>query len=169
MKHGGLIIQAKQELKKGGNMKYKKGNMMRYVFVLLAIGFLFTSCKFITVNPSLEAENYRNFGTDIGIYLKTTEPKFVVKSKAYIEGALRLSDEELLSNNVLQVAYEYALEQNQDDAALILLIKSMINTFGIKIDASTILPDERPAYVANVRALLQAYSNATKGVKIGTQ
>jgi len=143
--------------------------MKKLLFVLLAATFLFTGCKFITVNPSLEKANYEAFGTDIGIYLKTTEPKFVVKSKAYIEGALRLSDEELLSNNVLQVAYEAALEKNPDNAALILLIKSMINTFGIKIDASTILPDERPEYVANVRALLKAYSKATEGVKIGTQ
>jgi len=142
-------------------MYRKKGNTM--FFAVLAMVFLFalTGCKFIQVNPSLEKSNYETFGSDLGTFLKTTDPEFVVTAKPWIDGVLLMSDEQLLNANVLQTAYEYAMKTRPDDAALILLIKSGINLFGIKIDASGILPDERPAYVTNVRALIQAYSDAT--------
>ena len=142
---------------------------MKRLYAVLIILFFMVGCKFVQVSPSLEAENYRVFGQDLGIYLKNTEPKFVAKSKNWVEGALKASDEELLNGNVLQVAFEYAMEKNPDNAALILLIKSMINTLGIKVDVSSIIPDERPAYVANVRALLQAYAKATEGITVIAQ
>ena len=75
-----------------------------------------------------------------------------------------MSDQQLIDANVLKTAYEYAMKAKPDNAAMILLIKSGINLLGIKIDASNIQPDQRPAYVSHVRALMQAYSDATKGV-----
>ena len=136
----------------------------RLLFILIAVMFLFGGCSFIQINPSLETANYEVFGSDLGTFLKTTDPGFVVKAKPWIDGVLMLSDEELLNANVLQVAYTYAMKVYPDDAAVILLIKSGINLLGIKIDASGILPDERPMYVTTVRALLEAYAKATEGV-----
>lgn len=138
--------------------------MKRAILILIGIMFLFGGCSFIQINPSVETENYATFGADLGTFLKTTDPGFVVKAKPWIDGVLLMTDEELLSANVLQTAYIYAMKAYPDDAAVILLIKSGINLLGIKIDASGILPDERPMHVTNVRALIQAYADATEGV-----
>lgn len=138
--------------------------MKRLFLVLLALVmvFAFMGCSFVQINPSIESENYNTFGRDLGTYLKSKRPELVLKVKPHVDVALAMSDKELLEKNVLQTAYEYAMETYPDDADLIFVIKSGINLLGIKIDASQLTPDELPGYAKCIRAVLKGFSDVTK-------
>ena len=137
--------------------------MKRVCLVLLSMVMLlsFSSCL-IQINPNDQVAKYETFGRNLGTYFKYKYPEFVVKAKPYIKGVLTLSDAELFNEDVLQVAYDYALKKYPKDRELILLAKSGIDLYGIKLDISKILPDERPLYVKGIRALLKGFYAASK-------
>jgi len=132
--------------------------MKRVCLVLLAMVMLlsFSSCL-IQIDPNNQVAKYETFGRNLGSYFKYKYPEFVVKAKPYIKGVLTLSDAELFNEDVLQLAYTYALDKYPKDRELILLVKSGIDLYGIKLDMSEILPDDRPEYVKSVRALLKGF------------
>ncbi len=130
------------------------------VLLVLLVGFLPLSCL-IQVNPNDQTAKYETFGRNLGTYFKNTNPEFVEKSKVYIKGALALSDADLFAADVLQTAYDYALKHNPKNAELLLIIKSGIDMFGIKIDLSKIMPDDRPKYVDGIRALLKGFAETS--------
>ena len=134
------------------------------LIVMLFIAFLFTGCGIIQINPSTDANNYEMLGRDIGTYMKIKKPEVVEDAADWVEAALLLTDEEILSNNALQAMYEYLLKEMPENAEIILLAKSTLNILGVKInlDASQLLPEDRPKYVECVRGLLKGYSEATK-------
>jgi len=136
--------------------------MKRLFLILLTASFLFTGCSILQISPSVDSAQYEMLGRDIGSYLNVKKPEFVAQSVPWVEGALTLTDEQLINGNVLQAAYEYALKANPEDAEFILLIKSSINILGIKIDASQLLPEEKPKYVECVRGVLKGYAAAIK-------
>ena len=137
--------------------------MKRLSLFLLAIAMLisFTGCP-LQVNPSIEMGNYETFGQNLGTFFKTTDPEFAEESETWVKGALELSNAEILDKNILQTAYKYAMKNKPEDAPLILLTKQGIDTFGIKIDASKILPEDRPKYAKCVRVFLKGYLEAVK-------
>lgn len=132
------------------------------VFVFLTVGL--TGCKFIQINPSTDVNSYEMLGKDIGIYMKVKRPDVVKEAKDWVDDALILTDEEILSKNALQVMYEHVLTEYPENAEIIFLSKSVLNLAGVKInlDASQLLPEEKPIYVECVRGLLKGYSEATK-------
>jgi len=136
--------------------------MKRLFLTLLAVCFLSVGCSMFQIDPATDAAQYEMLGRDIGSYLNVKKPEFVAQSIPWVEGALTLTDEQLINGNVLQVAYEYALKASSKDAEFILLIKSAISILGIKIDASQLLPEEKPKYVECVRGILKGYSEAIK-------
>lgn len=142
--------------------------MKKACLVLLATVFIVMSLsgcnnKYFQINPSVETENYKMFGHDLGIFLKAKHPGIVLKIEPDIKIAVLMTDEELISGNVLQTAYVYAMKTWPEEAEMIFVAKSGINLFGIKIDISSILPEERPLYLTNVRALIVEYLKATEG------
>lgn len=139
----------------------------RLLFILVALFFIW-GCP-LQINPTTEESNYATLGKDIGTLLKVTDPGFVVKSAAWVNGALLLSDAQLLEADLLQTAYEYLLAQRPDDAALVLLIKSSCNLMGIKLDVSLVSQEDLPVYFKCVRALLSGYKEVTKDVKTQTK
>lgn len=139
-----------------------KGTTMRFLLILITVCFLFTGCKFIQINPSTDQMLYETLGGNIGAYLKARDPALVAKVAPHIKTALAMSNEELISENVLQVAYEYALKSRPDDAEFILLVKSTIDIFGVRLDASLLFPEEIPKYLLCVKSFLKGYSGATK-------
>jgi len=138
--------------------------MKRIWLVLLAIIMLagFTGCPFVQINPNSQIAKYETFGRTLGIYFKNTNPEFVKKSKAYITGALKLSDTDLFAANVLETAYEYAMKYEGKNKELITLIKMGFNLYGVKIDLSSIAPDDRPVYIDSIRALLKGFAETSK-------
>lgn len=137
--------------------------MKRVCLVLLAMVMLvgFTSCL-IQINPNDQVAKYETFGRNLGTYVKNKNPEFVAKANTYVKGILELSDEELIKADVLQTAYDYAMENYSKNADLIFLIKNGLDLYGVKIDASKILPDDRPKYVRSIRALVKGYYEASK-------
>lgn len=137
--------------------------MKRLFLILLAEVMLlsFSSCL-LQINPNSQEAKYETFGRNLGTYVKNKNPEFVAKSNTYVKGVLELSDEELISNNILQTAYDYAMANHSEDADLIFLVKSGLDLYGVKIDISKIMPDDRPLYVKSVRALVKGYYEASK-------
>ena len=138
--------------------------MKRVCLILLAMVMLvgFTGCPYIQVNPNSQVAKYETFGRSLGTYFKNANPEFVEKSKAYITGALALSDADLFAANVLETAYEYAMKHGGKNKELIALIKMGFDLYGVKIDLSSIAPDDRPVYVDSVRALLKGFAETSK-------
>jgi len=136
--------------------------MKRVLFTLITVCFMFTGCKFIQINPSTDQALYENLGGNIGAYLKVKEPALVAKSAPWVKGAMAMTDEELISKNVLQAAYKYALEARPDDAEFILLVKSIVDLVGLRLDASLLFPEQIPKYLMCTRALIKGYSEAVK-------
>lgn len=146
---------------KGGTFdKLWKGPLI----VMLFIAFLFTGCGILQINPSVDVNQYEILGRDIGTYMKVKKPDIVEDVAMWVEGALLLTDEEILNQNALQVMYEYLLKEMPENAEVILITKSTLNILGVKInlDASQLLPEDRPKYVECVRGLLKGYSESTK-------
>ncbi len=141
---------------------YKEGDMKRFWIVLLVlfVGCIPLGCL-VQINPNDQVAKYETFGRNLGTYFKNTNPEFVEKSKAYIKGALALTDAELFAADVLQTAYDYALKYNPKNAELFLLIKSGIDMFGITIGIDEIMPDDRLKYVDSVRALLKGFAETS--------
>ena len=138
--------------------------MKRIYLFLLAMVMLvsFTGCPFVQIDPNNQVAKYETFGRNLGTYAKNKNPEFVAEANTYVKGILELSDEELISADVLQTAYDYAMKNYPKNMDLIFLIKSGIDLYGIKIDVSKILPDERPEYVRSIRALVKGYYEASK-------
>ena len=127
--------------------------------IVLVIGL--TGCL-IQINPNDQVSKYETFGRNLGVYVKNKNPEFVDKANTYVKGILTLSDEELIKADVLQTAYAYAMENHSKNADLIFLIKSGLDLYGVTIDLSQVLPDERPLYVRSVRALVKGYYETSK-------
>jgi len=144
----------------------KEGIMKRLFLVLLAVAFLFIGCQngILQINPSTDVNSYETLGRDIGAYMKVKKPEVVEKAQEWVDGALLLTDEEILSKNILQTLYEHVLTEYPENAEIIFLGKSVLNIAGVKInlDASQLLPEEKPVYVECVRGVLKGYSEATK-------
>ena len=139
--------------------------MKRLFLVLLAIAFLFIGCPpFIEINPSIDVNQYEILGRDIGTYMLVKKPEVVEDAAKWVKAALLLTDEEILSQNALQSMHEYILQEMPENAEIILLAKSTLNILGVKLnlDASQLLPEDRPKYVECVRGLLKGYSESTK-------
>ena len=132
------------------------------LFLALAMLFTFTGCPFIQINPNDQVAKYETFGRNLGTYVKNKNPEFVAKANTYVKGVLELSDEELITSNILQTAYDYAMTNYSKDADLIFLVKSGLDLYGVTLDLSEVLPDERPLYVKSVRALVKGYYEASK-------
>ena len=133
--------------------------------IVLGLAILFTTgCGIIQINPSVDVNQYETLGRDIGTYMKVKKPDVVDNVAEWVEGTLLLTDEGILDTNALQVIYEYLLKEMPEDAGVILLAKSTLNILGVKInlDASQLLPEDRPKYVECVRGLLKGYSEVTK-------
>lgn len=131
------------------------------IIIVLLSGCLLSGCL-LQINPNSQEAKYETFGRNLGTYVKNKHPEFVAKSNTYVKGVLELSDEELIGDNVLQTAYDYAMENYPNDAELILLVKSGLDVYGVTIDLSKVLPDSRPLYIKSVRALVKGYYEASK-------
>jgi len=141
-------------------MKYRS----RRLFLVLLTGviaFIFTSCSFIQIKPSVETDKYYIFGRDLGTYLKNKRPHLISEVTPYVSVALDMSNEKLLETNVLQTAFEYVMEKWPDDSDLIFAVKSLINLLGIKIDVSQFAPEELPTYAKCIRAVLRGFADVT--------
>ena len=156
---------------KPGGTNGKKGNTMKQTLttislaIVLGLTILLTGCPpFIQINPSTDVNNYEMLGRDIGTYMKVIKRDVVEDAAGWVAAALLLSDEEILSQNALQAMYEYLLKEMPENAEVMLLAKSTLNILGVKInlDASQLLPEDRPKYVECVRGLLKGYSESTK-------
>ena len=148
-------------------MIYRKSNTTKtLLFVIIAVCFLFTGCQngILQINPSVDVDQYEMLGRDIGTYMKVRRPEVVKDAADWIKAALLLTDEEILSQNALQAMYEYLLKEMPENAEVILLAKSTLNILGVKLnlDASQLLPEDRPKYVECVKGLLRGYSESTK-------
>ena len=139
--------------------------MKRLIVVFIAVCFLFVGCQngIIQINPSVDVDRYEALGKDIGGYMKIYEPEAVADAADWVEDALLMSDDELLSKDALQIMYEYILER-ASHPEVVLLAKSTLSVFGVKVNlnAGQLLPDEKPVYLKCVRGLLKGYSEATK-------
>ena len=137
--------------------------MKKVYLVLLAMVMLlsFSSCL-LQINPNNQVAKYETFGRNLGTYVKNKNPEFVAKANTYVKGVLELSNEELITSNILQTAYDYAMENYSKDADFIFLVKSGLDLYGVTIDLSKVLPDERPLYVKSVRALVKGYYETSK-------
>ena len=128
---------------------------------ILGVTFLFIGCSFLQINPSTDATAYENLGRDVGSYLKATkDQEWLAESKKWVDDVLLLTDEELISQNVLQTAYELLLAKYPEKAGQFLLVKSTLTILGVKINLNPadLLPEDRPVYIACVRGLLKGYS-----------
>ena len=145
-------------------MIYRKSNTTKtLLFAIIAGCFLFTGCGILQINPSTDVDSYEMLGRDIGTYMKVKKPDVVEDAAKWVEGALLLTDEEILNQNALQVMYEYLLKKFPENAEIILITKSTLNILGVKLnlDASQLFPEDRPKYVECVRGLLKGYSEST--------
>jgi|GEM_PF-3711852 len=141
------------------------------VIILLSTVFLF-SCSAIQINPSNDVSVYKNLGRDVGTHLKATKDDvWLAKSKKWAEDALLLTDEELLTNNIIQVAYEKLLEKYPDKADRFFMAKSFLTVMGVSVnlDTANLLPDERLVYLKCARALLQGYLDVIIVKKLNTK
>ena len=140
--------------------------MKRLLFVLITVCFLFTGCQngILQINPSTDVSRYEALGGTVGAYLKAKKPEVVKDAAEWVSGALLMTDEEILSKNVLQTMYEYLLNKMPENAEIVLIGKSIVDIAGVQInmDASQLLPDKKPVYVECVRGFLKGYSEATK-------
>ena len=138
---------------------------MKRLFILpLLIVFLFAGCSIFQIDPVTDAAQYETLGRDVGIYMKAKKPDVVERAAKWVDGALLLTDEEILSKNALQTMYEYLLKEMPENAEIILLTKSTLNILGVKfnLNASGLLPEDMQKYVDCVRGVLKGYSEATK-------
>jgi len=97
------------------------------------------------------------FGENVGVYMKLENPDSVAKSMPWVKAVVSLSDGDLLSADVIQTAYKYLMENHPEDRNLILLVKSGIDLLGLKIDVSSLTPEEASVYTKNIRAVLNGY------------
>ena len=129
------------------------------ILLAIALGFfiLFITGCLLQINPDDQVTKYETFGRNLGTYFKYEDPTFVTKVKPYITGTLSLSDIDLIKADPLQTAYDYALENRPEDRNLIMLIKSGIDLYGIKVDLSKVAPEDVPKWTQGVRALLNGF------------
>ncbi len=136
----------------------------RLISILLAIIFL-TGCSWVQLNPSTNESDYEAIGRDTGTYLKVTKSaEWIEDSREWVDGALLLTDEEMLSGNILSKIYTELLKANPDNAGVVMLAKNMLTILGVKINlnVATALPEEIAIYVQCSRAVLKGYLEATK-------
>jgi hypothetical protein len=133
------------------------------VMLCIVLSFTFTGCPFIQVAPSTDVNAYEILGRDIGTYLKRVKPDAVKDAAEWVDDALLMTNEELLSENALQVMYEYLLEKAKHPE-VVMGAKSILTIMGVKINlnVSNLLPEGRAKYSKCVRGLLKGYSDATK-------
>ena len=132
---------------------------------ILGVTFLFSGCSVFQINPSTDEAAYETLGRDVGSYLKATkDQEWLTESKKWVDDILLLTDEELISQNVLQTAYELLLAKYPEKAGKFLLVKSTLTILGVKINLnpSDLLPEDRPKYIACARGLLKGYSAVLK-------
>jgi len=131
--------------------------MRKLILILMAMVFLFFGCSFVQLTPSEDTVRFEIFGENVGVYMKLENPDSVAKSMPWVKAVVSLSDGDLLSADVIQTAYKYLMENHPEDRNLILLVKSGIDLLGLKIDVSSLTPEEASVYTKNIRAVLNGY------------
>lgn len=130
--------------------------MKKWTTVLMAtvMIFMFIGC---TMQPVKDTTRFEIFGENVGVYMKLEDPDSVAKSLPWVKAAVTLSDGDLLTADVIQTAYKYLMDNHPDDRNLILLVKSGVDLLGLKIDVSSLTPEEAEIYIKSVRAVLKGY------------
>lgn len=119
--------------------------------------FMFSGCSFIQLAPSKDTARFEIFGENVGVYMKLENPESTAKSMPWVKAVASLSDEDLLSADVIQTAYKYLMENHPEDRNLILLVKSGVDLLGLRIDVSSLTSDETSIYTKNTRAVITGY------------
>ncbi len=92
--------------------------------------------------------------------MKARNPQKVIKTIPYVKAALKLSDLDLASADIIQAGYEFALKEYPSDMELIALIKGGLDLLGLQFDISIAAPEEIERYAVKIRAVLEGYLGA---------
>lgn len=138
---------------------------MKKLFIMILAFALILSlagCGAIQFKPSEDVARYEAFGGTVGGYMKAKNPEDVIKTLPHVKAVYKMSDGEIASADVVQVAYQYFLKEHPEDATLTAMIKGGIDLLGLNVNLSYAGPVEVERYAKLIRAVLKGYLGAVE-------